>query len=80
MHSDRASFDDAGDRETSDSIGAVMSVAKDFAALIDIFDEQLHAAPASDHETLLQIRNAKAAAVRGAKLCHELLGRVQSRN
>lgn len=78
MHSDRSSVGEAGDQERSGSVSAVMSVAQDFAALITIFDRQLQSEIASDHETRSQIRNAKAAAERGANLCHELLQRVQS--
>ena len=58
---------------------SVLSVAQDFAALVEIFDDQLETFPESDEETRSHLRKAKLAAQRGAELSRKLLEQVQSK-
>jgi hypothetical protein len=66
--------------EGSESVDSVGSVARDFAALVAILEQQLELVSPSDHETRSHIYQAKAAAQRGALLSRALLDRVGSKD
>jgi hypothetical protein len=51
---------------------SVDSIARDFAALVAIFERQLELVSPTEVETLSHLRKAKQAAERGAKLSQEL--------
>jgi len=68
---------DATELDDSDGTASVVSVARDFAALADVFAQQLELVPPSEEETRAHIRNAKAAAERGLRLSEQLLARVR---
>jgi hypothetical protein len=76
MSNDQLAASDVRSPKVGSSRFAALSVAQDFDVLIGIFEEQLQSVPASDHETRLQLCNAKAAAERGAELSRELLKRA----
>ncbi len=64
----------------SESVNSVDSVARDFAALVAILEQQLELVSPSDHETRSHIDQAKAAAERGALLSRALLDRIDSKD
>jgi hypothetical protein len=68
-----------GAAEIGDSNGAasIVSVARDFAALAAVFEQQLELVPSSEEETLAHISKAKAAAERGMRLSEQLLARIR---
>jgi len=68
---------DATELDDSDGTASVVSVARDFAALADVFAQQLELVPPSEEETRAHIRKAKAAAERGLRLSEQLLARVR---
>jgi hypothetical protein len=74
----RRSRVDAAEADESGSAESILSVARDFAALAAVFQQQLKLVPPSEEETLGHIRRAKAAAERGMELSRQLLNNSRS--
>jgi hypothetical protein len=73
----RRSRVDAAEIGDSEGGASIVLVARDFAALAEVFAQQLELVPPSDEETRAHIRKAKAAAERGMHLSKQLLARIR---
>jgi hypothetical protein len=63
-----------------DSESSASSIARDFALLVEVLDEQLCLVSPSDHVIRDHLLKAKQAAERGMMLSRELIERVDSKN
>ena len=66
------------DVKRRDSLQSIASIRQDFAALAEIFEQQLQVVSSSDDETRAHLRRAKAAAERGTELTDKLRELSQS--
>ena len=64
----------------SEEARSVVSVARDFEALVEIFDQQLELVSANDEGSRAHLLKAKAAAERGAQLSQSLLKRMRMKS
>jgi hypothetical protein len=64
----------------SKDVRSAVSVARDFEALVEIFEKQLELTSANDEDSRAHLIKAKAAAARGAQLSQSLLKRMRMKS